>query len=398
MDPLSIITGIAGVVGFAAATTNGPRKLISDINDTPELVEDISLELDGLDSILELDGLDSIVDLTRDLISPHKLHPAHATAIRKVKQSSLKRTRITNTVCAFTVWPKYKSSIKMQKAVLKGKRLDLILAFNILNGAYLKEFLVDIKALFDRVARVAHESLDTAAEQSTRRGIEDCISTVADEPRLQLAGGDDQTDGGTVVGKYWGQFEYASALNKPPPIVAFQDIRDLPGRARRFSRPSQPGTLPPSLHLCALLDEGFDANSSGRGMAAVHLAAMAGDMAVLAALVAHGADINRHVSAGALEAPRGGYIKQLTALRDCSHEHSPLTLATNNMDVFRFLLEHGANPDLRLPVRGTPCLNEVCDNLRLVSLLVEYGADVNARLGDGVTLLHEAVWDNRFLE
>lgn len=57
----------------------------------------------------------------------------------------------------------------------------------------------------------------------------------------------------------------------------------------------------------------------------------------------------------------------------------------------RWLLAHGADPNLRLP-NGTPPLHIAAydGNMNLVAPLVEAGADVNARLENGMTPLHTA--------
>ncbi|KAK3366317.1 ankyrin repeat-containing domain protein [Lasiosphaeria ovina] len=353
MDPLSIIAGIAGVAGFAASKTNGMRKLISDIQDAPEVA--ITAANTGAVSALVKAGA-----------SLSRRTPEGSTALH---------------LCA------------------------------LLDDAATAVLILDRQANTNSKDRESRTPLNIATSQH-------CVGVACllVERGFQL--GSLAQDIFTTLGidGQWRQLLRALSTQlrtSEKTRLVFKAVEDSNAAG-----------------LSLLLEEDFGANSSDRGMAAVHLAVMAGDMA---ALVAHGADVNCHVSAGALEALRGGYIKQLTALRDFNHEHSALTPATDNIDVFRFLLEHGADPNLRLPVRGTPCLNEVCDigylpfcdallragadpsprdvagctplywaiwlqNLHLMSLLVEYGADVNARLGDGVTLLHKAVWDNKFLE
>ncbi|KAK3385624.1 ankyrin repeat-containing domain protein [Podospora didyma] len=186
--------------------------------------------------------------------------------------------------------------------------------------------------------------------------------------------------------------------------------------------------------LSLLLEAGFDVNSSDRGFYPIHHAVMQGNLPTVELLVQHGANVNQRVTSGALGVPRSDAIKELTSVRDCSYDSSPLSLTVDNLEVFEFLLAHGADPDLPLePPNGTPCLNAICMNkffpfakaileagadpnrrdeagrtplwwcidmynIRLMRELIQHGADVNARLGDGVTLLHKAVWDNRFLE
>lgn len=72
---------------------------------------------------------------------------------------------------------------------------------------------------------------------------------------------------------------------------------------------------------------------------------------------------------------------------------SPLLTAIEHhkLDAVRFLLEHGANPNLEARTRLRFCkvspieyaISLFCD-IEIISLLLEYGANANARIVDGV--------------
>ncbi|RJT31979.1 hypothetical protein D3227_27600 [Mesorhizobium waimense] len=135
--------------------------------------------------------------------------------------------------------------------------------------------------------------------------------------------------------------------------------------------------------------------------AAIHDAAMQGDVAVIAAALDAGADVNEsdgaatplylavfmgHVQAAKLLIERGADANTPTALG------LPLMAAMGNdkIDLLNLLLDGGANPNsegggqlaLHLAI-SLACLD-------CVKALVEAGADVNARAEDGKTPIHLA--------
>ncbi|XP_053331658.1 ankyrin repeat and SOCS box protein 2 isoform X2 [Spea bombifrons] len=85
-------------------------------------------------------------------------------------------------------------------------------------------------------------------------------------------------------------------------------------------------------------------------------------------------------------------IDQRTLLEETA---TYMATVRGNLDVLRFLLHSGAEPDIANKSRETP-LYKACEqrNADAVRLLVEYRADVNHRCNRGWTALHEAVARN----
>ena len=130
----------------------------------------------------------------------------------------------------------------------------------------------------------------------------------------------------------------------------------------------------------AMLDAGVPPNVRGAGgITPLHVAAMQGHYDMVRLLVERGANVN---------------------VVDNFRGVSPLHLAAEGWPpseeyyrIFRYLLDAGANPDLRDHRGRTPLhMAAYAGNFLIVSYLIDsLGADVNARDHGGNTPLHEAV-------
>jgi ankyrin repeat protein len=122
-----------------------------------------------------------------------------------------------------------------------------------------------------------------------------------------------------------------------------------------------------------LIEHGADVNAQCvSSLRPLHIASTNGRLEILRLLVRNGADVNALVSG------------VWTALHLASKE--------GHLEVVRVLLENGADPNL-LWWTGTP-LSEALrlNHLEVAQLLLQYDADINARDGNGSTLLHKAVF------
>jgi len=66
-----------------------------------------------------------------------------------------------------------------------------------------------------------------------------------------------------------------------------------------------------------------------------------------------------------------------------------IALSSGHPEVVEFLLEHGADPNIKNNDGSTP-LHYAADNSKVVEVLLEHGADLNIRDKYGATPLHDA--------
>jgi ankyrin repeat protein len=160
-----------------------------------------------------------------------------------------------------------------------------------------------------------------------------------------------------------------------------------------------------------------DARDKGR-MTPLHSACYYGKLQIVRALLSHGASVNMMgvlgqtalhlVLEGNRSGPDGVRIVRLLLEHGAdvdakdSDKETPLHLACNYGDfaIGRVLLIHGANPnaeniDGRSPLHMLSLWPYIEDESRLVGILVDGGADVNARDNDHETPLHTAYRNNR---
>lgn len=103
-------------------------------------------------------------------------------------------------------------------------------------------------------------------------------------------------------------------------------------------------------------------------------AAERGDLEKVKMLLKNGADINGN--------------SDLTPLQGA--------LAFDHWEVAKFLVEQGADPDIKIDANGCLVLNKHWRNLSTVQFFIEQGGDINAKDRDKKTLLHHAVTKKNF--
>ena len=150
-----------------------------------------------------------------------------------------------------------------------------------------------------------------------------------------------------------------------------------------------------------LLDAGADPNASGAGHSAMHIAAIRGDVVLVRALLAHGADPNARMLKGTpTKRVRSGH-----ALDQRLVGATPFVLAADSgqLEVMKLLVSKGADPSIpvqdgrtALMVLAGQATTEGPDirdaqAAQVAKLAVELGAPVNqAEPSDGDTALHVA--------
>ena len=168
--------------------------------------------------------------------------------------------------------------------------------------------------------------------------------------------------------------------------------------------------------VIALLNENPDLVSSrdNLGNTPLHIAALHDQPAIAALLIANGADVN------AQNDPQGVDASRITRINKNAHGDTPLTLAMlsyHHKEMIELLLTHGADPNVSDP-HGTPLQLAIERNLpydvelllangadpdvtaviwaivhgktQILELLLDYGANPNAKDGGGHTPMYYA--------
>jgi ankyrin repeat protein len=145
-----------------------------------------------------------------------------------------------------------------------------------------------------------------------------------------------------------------------------------------------------SVRTSHLLAEGANVNATtADGETALMKAAYWGFGAALNVLLAHGADVNRNTGRGETalsQAFAGLYRDAIHTSEDASRGVKP---ADSNRTAVMILLAHGADPNAGV-IDGWTLLSSVAStgDIGLARVLLEKGARVNARNPDGTTALH----------
>jgi len=127
-----------------------------------------------------------------------------------------------------------------------------------------------------------------------------------------------------------------------------------------------------------LLDIGYPVNNiASNNNSSLHCAIRSANPAIVEAIIKNGCDIN------------------ITSLYG-----SPLHEAVNNLALINLLLEHGANPNIQGKHGYTP-LHILCrlnhkDVIPVFQLLIKHGADMNIQSNNGCTAFHLAILMNKF--
>ncbi|KAH6970650.1 ankyrin repeat-containing domain protein [Ilyonectria sp. MPI-CAGE-AT-0026] len=141
-DPLSVISGVAGIIALATATAQGLVSLIQEIKDAPQDIRELGLELDSLSSVLQS---------TKQLCATNEIRINDATLIETVtgcvQHSSVIMEGLKTTLEPFVDggnwrrrsmrafnWTMRKGDIRTQRSRFRDGTARLTLAVSVLNG------------------------------------------------------------------------------------------------------------------------------------------------------------------------------------------------------------------------------------------------------------------------
>lgn len=131
-------------------------------------------------------------------------------------------------------------------------------------------------------------------------------------------------------------------------------------------------------HARLMLEAGVDVNKECNGIPPLHFAARESNLPACQLLLEFGADLHMKHSVG----------NDQTALHYAAHS------GADCYEIYKFLLENGANCNEGDYLDVTPFHNALAqDNMRVVQLFLEHGADITAATTYGATALHHAAFN-----
>ena len=158
------------------------------------------------------------------------------------------------------------------------------------------------------------------------------------------------------------------------------DADNRPSLKNLFTQTDKDGEfkLPSIDEVKAALEAGADVNEYVHGCEpATYLAVKHGNMELLRLLVEHKADMSGETGFKLMRRAFSGYL--------WSHKRQVYD------DIIRFLFTHGIDPNIRDDSHHTLLMTPEANEVEITQLLIEYGADVNARTMSGSTaLIHAA--------
>ena len=141
-----------------------------------------------------------------------------------------------------------------------------------------------------------------------------------------------------------------------------------------------------------LLEKGADPNARDEdGRTPLYWAAFRGHVEVVKLLLEHGADPNAEDEAGRTPLHAAMFYGCIEVAKHV-YMHCLQQRQVSLVEVVKLLLQHGADPDARDKYGRTPLHDAAClGHVEIVKLLLELGADPNAQDKNGETPLHTAL-------
>lgn len=164
---------------------------------------------------------------------------------------------------------------------------------------------------------------------------------------------------GSLLGDFtesmFGLLRSAEDISRWTPVLKalgrrFKDKDDSPPFLNRALELHDPRLL--SLFLA----EGFDPNASEGGYKPIHCAILLNRVPEMELLIKHGADVNAYLPPTAQRPDLKEVPRHALLLERGGRDFTPLLLASHDrwakLPVFKFLLQHGADPNFEFPVVG----------------------------------------------
>lgn len=143
-DPLSIVSGIAGLIALAATTAQGLTTLIADIRDAPADIQDLNHDVKALSSLIKTtDDLYSVYGLkAEDAALTETFNDSLRGCLRPMKDlekllqrfSGTERGDSRKSPIRIMMWTMRKGEVRSHRDRLRDSKASLTLAISVFNG------------------------------------------------------------------------------------------------------------------------------------------------------------------------------------------------------------------------------------------------------------------------
>ncbi|KAI1380236.1 ankyrin repeat-containing domain protein [Hypoxylon crocopeplum] len=430
MDPLSVIAGITGIIGFTTATAQQLIEIISDIRDAPTEITQLGDELKNLNMVLQS---------TQAVFQGQSFKPQDVILLQSVEQcmvsckdhvSALLSVLgplstlsfgggIRDKALIMWRWRQRKTEIRAQQGRLREAKASLNLIVSVCNGYLTGKGHAEIQHEIERLYKQhSKDFISPDGARGFRQRLEDDLRSVTAASRPSSAAG--QTDGDYAMNIFMQQLDEAEApvddptmdispINRPTLLNAVANgnsnrVLELAVKGASFTDRYSNGLT--MLHHCALYDEpqiatialdhGANINSKDtkERLTSFQLAMREESWSVAQLLVGRGCSLggfNSEQLLGLLRKHSGDLssmkdlVKTLSErLNNSESDHDIVSEAVDKNDfrALQLLLEAGFDPNIEEPQTKIMPIHRAIlfQHLVCLRLLVQHGANTNAFL------------------